>query len=198
MEKIKEKILIDRCKNGDVAAFEELISGYEKRVFNIIYRIIGDYNEAEDISQEVFIKVFRTIKNFKEKSSFYTWLYRVAVNECINVLKERRKIYAYSVDSPIKVEDDEIIREIRDDKESPEKRFEYKELRACLEDALNRISYEHRMMIVLRDIQGFSYEEIAEIMQCPTGTVKSRISRARKALRELLAENKELFLDYTV
>ncbi len=198
MPEENEKTLIDKCRKGDIHAFEELISSYEKKIFNIVYRIVGDYNDAEDISQEIFIKVFRSINNFKERSSFYTWLYRIAVNECMDILKKKKKTAAYSIDTPIQTEDDQIPREIKDYGESPEEKVERKELRNYIESALNSVTYEHRTMIVLRDIQGLSYEEIAEIVKCPAGTVKSRINRARKALKELLSDKKELFLDYSV
>lgn len=194
MPKENEKNLIDRCKQGDVGAFEELIIGYEKRVFNIAYRIIGNYDEAQDISQEIFLKVFKSIKCFKEKSSFYTWLYSIAVNECRDLIKKKKKAIIYSIDAPIQTNDDEITREIVDDAESIEEKFERKELRGCIEAALKTISYDHQVMIILRDVQGMSYEEIGQIIKCPTGTVKSRINRARQALKEILINKKELFL----
>lgn len=193
-----EKVLIDRCKNGEIQAFEELIRGYEKKVFNIVFRIIGNYDDAQDISQDIFVKVFKSIRNFKEKSSFYTWLYRITVNECMDIIKKRKKASVYSLDTPIESDGDQITRDIKDSSESPEEKIERKELRSYIEEALNSISHEHRVMIILRDMQGFSYEEIALITKCPEGTVKSRINRARKALKELLSGKKELFLNNKV
>jgi RNA polymerase sigma-70 factor (ECF subfamily) len=198
MSKQNEKILIDRCINGDIEAFEELISDYEKKVFNIALRIIGNYNDAEDISQEIFIKVFKSIKNFKGNSSFYTWLYRIVVNECFDIAKKKKKVLAFSIDTPIVTGDDEVQRDIKDRSKLPEEEFENKELRKEIQKALNMISNEHRTMIVLRDVQGFSYDEISEMLKCPPGTVKSRINRARKALKELLSEQKELLLKQKV
>ncbi len=193
-----ERSLIEKSKNGDVKAFEDLISGYEKKVFNIVYRIVGDYNDAQDVSQEVFIKAFRAIGNFRGKSSFYTWLYRIAVNECMDAMKARKKTAVLSINAPVGDEDSGIAREIKDDGESLEEKVERNELRSVIEAALNRMPYEHRIMIVLRDVQGFSYEEIAGILKCPSGTVKSRINRARRALKELLLSDKELFLNRKV
>ena len=198
MTKENESILIDKCKKGDINAFEELISGYEKKVFNIVYRITGDYNDAEDISQDVFIKVFKAIKNFKEQASFYTWLYRITINECMDKIKKKKKAIVYSLDVPIETEGDEITREVKDERELPDEKIERKELRSYIQAALNSISYEHRTMIILRDIQGFSYEEIAEMLKCPGGTVKSRISRARKVLKDLLNSKRELFFNSKV
>jgi len=194
MTKENEKILIDRCKQGEISAFEELITGYEKRVFNIVYRIIGNYDEAQDISQEIFLKVFKSIKSFKEKSSFYTWLYSIAVNECRDLIRKKKKVVIYSIDVPIETNNDEITREIIDDCESIEDKIERKELRGCIEAALKTVSYDHQVMIILRDVQGMSYEEIGQILKCPPGTVKSRINRARNALKEILINKKELFL----
>ena len=198
MSKQNEKILINRCMNGDIEAFEELISDYEKRVFNIAFRMIGNYNDAEDISQEIFIKVFKSIKNFKGNSSFYTWLYRIVVNECYDIAKKKKKILAFSIDTPIVTGEDEIQRDIKDRGKLPEEEYENKELRKEIQKALNMVSNEHRTMIVLRDVQGFSYDEISEMLKCPPGTVKSRINRARKALKELLSDRKELFLKQKV
>jgi len=198
MKEQSEQTLIKRCKDGELQAFEELISKYETKVFNITFRILGDYTEAEDISQDILVKVFRSIKGFKEQSSFYTWLYRITVNECMDAVKKRKKTVAYSIDSPIETEDDVIKREIQDSGESVEEKVERKELRKYLADAMNLISHEHRMVIVLRDIQGFSYEEIAEIIKCPPGTVKSRINRARCELKDILMKNRELILSKSV
>lgn len=198
MIKENEKNLIAKCRNGDVGAFEELISGYEKKVFNIVYRMIGDYNDALDVSQEIFINVFRSIKNFRENSSFYTWLYRIAVNECMDYMKKKKKAVIYSIDAPVEAGDNDVVREIKDDGETVEEKVERNELRKSIEEALSCLSYEHRVMIVLRDIQGLSYEEIAQTVKSPTGTVKSRINRARQALKELLVKKQELFLKYRV
>lgn len=198
MKEQSEVTLIKLCKEGDLQAFEELISKYEARVFNITFRILGDYAEAEDVSQDILVKVFRFIKGFKEQSSFYTWLYRITVNECMDVINKRKKAVIYSIDTPIETENDEIAREIQDKGESVEEKAERNELRKYLAEAINSLSSEHRAVIVLRDVQGFSYEEIAEIIKCPPGTVKSRINRARCELKDLLLKNRELFLRKTV
>jgi len=198
MNEQSEETLIKRCKDGDLQAFEELISKYETKVFNITFRILGDYAEAEDVSQDIMVKVFKSIKGFKEQSSFYTWLYRITVNECMDMVKKRKKAVLYSIDSPFETEDDEIKREIQDKGESVEEKVERNELRKYLAEAMNLLSCEHKTVIVLRDVQGFSYEEIAEIIKCPPGTVKSRINRARSELKDLLMKNKELFVSKSV
>jgi len=198
MNEQSEQALIKRCKNGDLQAFEELISKYEAKVFNITFRILGDYTEAEDVSQDILIKVFKYIKGFKEQSSFYTWLYRITVNECMDMVKKRKKNSACSLDSPLEFGDDEVTREIQDSGESVEQKVVRNELRKCLADAIKLLKDEHRIVIVLRDVQGFSYEEISEITKCPPGTVKSRINRARCELKDILMKDRELFLSKSV
>jgi len=160
--------------------------------------MLGNFADAEDITQEIFLKVFKSIKNFNGSSSFYTWLYRISVNECIDLIKKNKKVIQFSTDAPINVNDDEIERDIKDTGRSPEEEYEIIELRKEIEKALNHLSQEHRTMIVLRDIQGFSYEEIAVMLKTPEGTVKSRINRARNALKELLKDKTEQFLKKTV
>ncbi|MGE5474974.1 MAG: RNA polymerase sigma factor [Ignavibacteriales bacterium] len=198
MKEQSEETLIRLCKDGNLQAFEELIKKYESRVFNITFRILGNHSEAEDISQDILVKVFKYIKGFKEQSSFYTWLYRITVNECMDVINKRKKAVVYSIDAPIETENDEIAREIKDNSESVEEKAERNELRKYLAEAINSLSSEHKTVIVLRDVQGFSYEEIAEIIKCPPGTVKSRINRARCELKDMLMQNRELFLSKTV
>jgi len=116
------------------------------------------------------------------------------VNECRDLIRKKKKVVIYSIDVPIETNNDEITREIIDDCESIEDKIERKELRGCIEAALKTVSYDHQVMIILRDVQGMSYEEIGQILKCPPGTVKSRINRARNALKEILINKKELFL----
>jgi len=198
MNEQSEQALIGRCKNGDLQAFEELISKYEVKVFNITFRILGDYTEAEDVSQDILVKVFKYIKGFKEQSSFYTWLYRITVNECMDMVKKKKKDFICSLDSPLGIGDGEVAREIQDNGESVEQKVVRNELRKYLADAMKLLKDEHRIVIVLRDVQGFSYEEISEIIKCPPGTVKSRINRARCELKDILMKNRELFFSKSV
>lgn len=193
-----EEILVNRSKIGDIEAFEELISKYQKRVFNIVLRIVGNADEAEDVSQEVFLKVFKSIAGFKGNSSFYTWLYRITINECMDFIKKRKKTAAYSLDAPLETDEDELKKEVEDKSESTEDKVERKEVREYIVKALMTLTAEYRSVIVLRDIQGFSYEEIAHILKCPEGTVKSRINRARSELKNRLSKNMELFAKYNV
>lgn len=187
-----EKLLLERSKSGDIEAFERLIENYQKKVFNIALRMVGNYDDASDLAQEVFIRVYRSIKNFKEQSSFSTWIYRITTNVCLDELRKRKNKNVVSLDEDIKFDDSGIKRQVEDDKPIPEAIVERDEVRKVVSDAINSLSDEHRTAIILRDIQGFSYDEISKITNCPEGTVKSRINRARQALKEILKTKREL------
>lgn len=183
-----EKDLVRRAKRGDISAFEDLISGYEKKVYNTAYRFFNNAEDAMDVSQEIFIKVFTSLRRFREDSSFSTWLYRIAVNTCIDFLRKKREDVL-----PIK---EEIV---MDDKtklgfqtELPEEFVEKQEAKQAIMKAISTLPEEQRICIILRDVQGFSYTEISDILSCSLGTVKSRLFRGRRALKENLKDS-ELF-----
>jgi len=192
---VEERVLIEKSKAGDVAAFEELISSYQKKIFNLAYRMLGNINDADDLAQETFIRVFKSISNFKGESSFSTWIYRIATNVCLDELRKRKNKKAVSLDDEIKVDDGEIKRQIESDSPLPDEIAEREELRLLVKHAISDLPEEQRLIISLRDIQGLSYDEIAQVLDCPSGTVKSRINRARQALKKILMARKEL-LDY--
>ncbi len=189
----EEKILIARAQEGDPVAFEQLIADYQKRIFSIAYRLAGNIAEAEDMTQEVLIKVFKNLNKFEGKSKFSTWLYRVATNTCLDQSKRNRRYAAYSIDQELETEDGSIVSEIADEAPTPEEAAERRVMREAIHAAIAKLGDEHKKVIVLRDIQGFSYEEIARILQCSVGTVKSRINRARAQLKKILFKNRELF-----
>jgi len=188
---LDEKRLIKKCKNGDIEAFEKLIEGYQKKVYNIAYRMVQNQEDASDIAQEVFIKVFKSIVHFKEESSFSTWLYRITVNVCLDELRKRKKTNVISINSVIQAENSEFTMQLEDTGKRPEEILEEKELRSEINRAINKLSDDHRLVIQLRDIYGLSYEEISDILQCSLGTVKSRINRARNSLKNILLKKKE-------
>ncbi|HOM03599.1 MAG TPA: sigma-70 family RNA polymerase sigma factor [Acetivibrio sp.] len=187
-----EKELIDRAKKGDVEAFEQLIEGCQKKVFNIAFRMLGNYDDASELAQEVFLKAYKSIKNFKGDSLFNTWIYKVATNACLDEIRKRKNKKVVFLDEDIEFNGNEIKRQIKDDSPGPELTAEDNELKRAVKDSINMLSEEYRTVIVLRDIQGFSYEEISQIIKCPEGTVKSRINRARQALKKILQQKKEL------
>ncbi len=187
-----EKNLLERAKSGDIAAFEQLIESYQRKIFNIAFRMLGNYDDAGDLTQEVLIRIYKSIRSFKEQSSFSTWIYRITTNVCLDELRKRKNKKVVSLDDEIRLEDGEMKRQIESGDPSPEETVETEELKKFVDDSIAQLSEEHRMVIVLRDIQGFSYEEIAEIIKCPAGTVKSRINRARQALKNILKAKREL------
>ncbi len=194
----KEKLILSKAKNGDIEAFEILIEEHQKKVFNIALKMLGNYHDANEIAQEAFIKAFKSIKGFKGNSSFSTWVYRIAVNVCLDELRKRKKNKLIYIDDEIKNEDGEIKREFPDDTYAPETVAETNEIRRKVNSAISALPEEHRIVIILRDINGMSYGEISKITNSPEGTVKSRINRARNALKELLKKDKELFDDFNV
>ncbi len=189
---MNEADAIKRIKNGDIEAFEDIVALYETKVCGIIYQIVRNQNEVEDIAQEVFIKVFKNINKFEEKSSLYTWIYRITVNMCIDTIKKRKSVVY--IDEKLETGDGEIERQFESDQKTDEI-YEKKELKDIINKCIEELPEKQRMMIILRDIKGFSYEEISSFTKTNIGTVKSQINRARLKLKELL-EKKGTIVDY--
>ncbi|NLK21671.1 MAG: sigma-70 family RNA polymerase sigma factor [Epulopiscium sp.] len=192
MEAKDELRLINSAQKGNIAAFEELVIEHETKIYNIAYRMFHNEEDAKDLSQEVFIKAFENIKKFKKESRFSTWLYRIATNSCIDELRRRKDKETYSVDEGIETEGGSIKKEYPDTKHNPEEMIINKEIAHQIQLAMDQLSEEHKNAIILRDFQGFGYNEISGILQCSLGTVKSRISRGRMQLKEILV-NQEHF-----
>lgn len=188
-----EVFLIKKAAKGDVDAFEMLIEEYQKKVYNIALGILKNHDDANDIAQEVFIKIFKSIKNFKGESSFSTWIFRITTNACLDEIRKRKNNQTVSTDENIVLDDGEVTKQIIDDGPSPDEIYEKNELKKYVAKAISNLGEEHRTVIVLRDIQGFSYDEIADILDCPKGTVKSRINRARLMLKDILKKDRELY-----
>ncbi|HEX3030181.1 MAG TPA: sigma-70 family RNA polymerase sigma factor [Clostridia bacterium] len=193
-----EKALLKKAKDGDVEAFESLVERYQKKVYNIALRITGNSEDAAEIAQEALIRVFRSLKNFKEESSFSTWIFRITTNLCLDEIRKRKNKQVVYINDEIKLDDGEVKIQIEDKSPGPEEKAQTNEVRRIVNDAIQSLSEEHRTIIVLRDIEGFSYEEIARIVKCPEGTVKSRINRARQSLKDILKKKKELISEYYV
>ena len=172
---------------GDEKSFESLILGCQSKAYNIAIRYLKNEEDAMDALQESFIKIFRHLNSFKEDSRFDTWVYRIVVNTCNDILRKNsnKKI----TDSIYRSEDEkETVIEIPDSTGSPEEVYAKKEKSEFLMSCLDKLNEEQREIIILRDIQGFSYDEISEILKCSVGTVKSRINRSRLKLREIIME----------
>ncbi|MHB8062310.1 MAG: RNA polymerase sigma factor [Ruminiclostridium sp.] len=191
-----ENSLLTKAHQGNIEAFEELTSNYYTKVFNICYRMLNNSEDASEQAQEAFIKAFRYIKDFKGNCSISTWLYRIATNVCLDYLRKNKNKKIVSLEQNtfenIKIKDSLVS-----DNPGPEKVVEIKAQKEAIREALLKMNEKNRIIIVLRDINGLSYDEIAEVIKAPVGTVKSRISRARSELRDLLCKEKEhLFTDY--
>lgn len=184
--KSNELWLVEQSRKGDVDAFEELIKDYKKVAYNIALRVLRNVEDAEDASQEALIKVFKNIQNFNMQSTFKVWMYRIVVNTCLD-FKRKKSINAVSIDESIDLGGiNEVHREIADDSSNPDAMVEKNFNSKIVNDSLNKLDDDYKTIIVLRDIQGFTYSEIAEILSCNLGTVKSRLNRARKSLKEIL------------
>ncbi|MEG2583593.1 MAG: sigma-70 family RNA polymerase sigma factor, partial [Oscillospiraceae bacterium] len=158
-----EKELIKRAKNGEVEAFEELISTHEKLIYNISYRMAGNPDDAADMAQEVLIKVFRNIQKFKGDSKFSTWIYRVATNTCLDNVKKMKRHVAFSLDSEVETDEGSIGFDPVDTAPTPEEALISGEMKDSINDAILKLSPEHRQVIVLVDVNGISYEDAAKI-----------------------------------
>ena len=177
--------LVQRVQKGDKSAFDLLVLKYQHRVLKLVGRFVSDAAEAEDVAQEAFIKAYRALPAFRGDSAFYTWLYRIAINTAKNTLVSNRR---RPVDFDLDMQDpDQYERHARlKDDDTPEGVLLTDEIRQVVEHALEQLPEDLRTAIVLRELEGLSYEEIAEAMDCPVGTVRSRIFRAREAIDKKL------------
>lgn len=179
--------LVRRCKSGDREAFRTLVEKYEHTVLNTVVSVLGPTADADDIAQEVFLKIHRSLKKFKGESRFSVWLYRVTVNQCLDRVKHRkRRPEAISLDGMEETAPGSLEGLFKDDAPDASEEYEQQQLQRAIHSVLNRLSPEHRVVITLKDLEGRSQEQIAEILQCPVGTIKSRLTRAREALKEQL------------
>jgi len=186
--------LVKRTLHGDTYAFEELVKTYQNKVYMLAYRYMGNEDDANDMAQEAFIKAYRSLRSFKGDASFGTWIYRITTNVCLDELRRRkRKIAPISLDEPLATLDGaEIEREISDQSLAADVIYEKKEFSQNIQLLLDEMKPEHKTVIVLRDVMDLSYEEIASVLDCSIGTVKSRISRARIILQKKLTERELL------
>ena len=184
-----QKEVIESCKAGNEKAFAEIVFHYQKKVLNIAYRMLGNFEEAKDLAQEVFISVFESIKDLKEEIKFDAWLTQITLNHCRNrwkYLKRRQYFNSESLDDPIETEDGNIPKAIVDPSDSPETLYEKKSIQEFIQRGLLELKEDQRELLVLRDLQGFSYGEMGELLGLPEGTIKSKLHRARMELKEVL------------
>jgi len=180
---------VSLCKNGDVDAFEVLVKRHQKRMLNIAYRMIGSYEDACEVVQDAFVSAFKGINNFEERARFSTWLYTIVINLSRNRLKQLR-IKSYREDSslnnPVLTNDSQITVEPVSDEPSILEKLEKRDVQQKVQECIHALDNESREVIVLRDIQDFSYDEISDMLKIPEGTVKSRLFRARDSLKDCL------------
>ncbi len=193
----QDAALVRAIQAGDMAAFDQMVVKHKDKLFNMVYWLLGDYQEANDCSQEIFIKVFKSIKKFRSESSFSTWLYRIAINTCKNRLKSsayRWKKKTVPLENPESSKDGNLSYKIHNDSPSPANELEKKERLMMIQKAINALPQEQNRVVVLRDIQGLSYQEIVDVTGLNLGTVKSRLARARMELRNKLNRT-QIFAD---
>jgi RNA polymerase sigma-70 factor (ECF subfamily) len=179
-----DRRLISECLKGRTEAFGELVRRYQDRLYNALFRVLNNAEDAADVVQEAFLNAYQSLNSFKGDSEFYTWLYRIAFNAAITLKRKKRSLLSLDWSR----DDEETTNEPFDDSlyTSPSEAMERSEDEAKLQEALNRLSPEHRVVLVLKEIEGQKYEEIAEILDVPIGTIRSRLHRARAELKDLL------------
>lgn len=184
----EEDVFVRRAQQGDLAAYDELVRRYQERIYATLYHMTSNHEDANDLAQEAFIKAYQAIKSFKGGSSFYTWVYRIAVNKTINFLKSRKHRTGMSLnDLDFDAEKDPDLVALISDK-TPRRDAALAELKNKLNEAMQKLSEQHRLVVALHDVQGLAHEEIAEIMECNVGTVRSRLFYARQQLQGYLAD----------
>jgi RNA polymerase sigma-70 factor (ECF subfamily) len=179
------------CQKGETDAFEALVERHQKKMLNIAFRMMGDYDEACDVTQEAFVSAYKSIKKFKAEAKFSTWLYRIVVNYSKNRLKQLNtlaKREGISIDDTEGRRTEAILNQSLINNSNPGTQMETRERESHVQKCITSLDEEYREVLVLRDIQGFSYEEIKDILKIPDGTVKSRLSRARNALKDCLTK----------
>jgi len=187
---VSDEILVKKSQKGDYPSFEGLVKRYEKKIYNLAYRIMGNKEDASDVLQETFLQAFKKLAGFKGEAKFSTWVYRIAVNICLMRKRKRKKMEIVSLDVPILTKkEDEIKRELRDDwSESPLATLENKEVKKTLSEAIDLLPEEYRTVFLLRGLNGMSNEEVAEVLKISLPAVKSRLHRARLFLRDRLSQ----------
>jgi RNA polymerase sigma-70 factor (ECF subfamily) len=185
----EDAVFVLRCRKGDADAFEVLVSRHQKKMLNIAYRLMGDYDEACDVVQESFLSAYRAIGKFRGQARFSTWLYSIVVNHAKSRLKQKGDLFRHEgaiLDDPTEAKEGSPCSGTQGMGNAPDERLEKKDLKNRVRQCIMSLDGEQREVIVLRDIQGFSYSEIGQMLKLPDGTIKSRLFRARNALKDCL------------
>ncbi len=186
---ISDEVLISRFKGGDKNSFRRLVERYQTKVYSIVLAMVRDKSDADDLSQEVFIKVYRGLTHFKGKSKFFTWLYRITINTCLNAQNvRRRKPKTILLSYPVGEKENPLSTQLpQDTVKSPIEILENKELGVKIKLAIDSLSDGLKEVFILREVEDLSYKELSKIFQCSEGTIKSRLFRAREGLKNKLA-----------
>ncbi len=190
---IEELELIRKAQDGNMSAFSELIQGYERDIYNIAYRMMGNPHDSEDVAQEVCIKLYKYIKKYDGKSKFYTWIYKITVNTCIDEIRRTKKSKNdVSMNAMSEFDDSEVEQQFQDiNEETPEQYYIKTEEKNEIQSMIDMLAPDQKAVVILRYINELEYEEIAESLGCNIGTVKSRLNRAKKKLLEIYNNDME-------
>jgi RNA polymerase sigma-70 factor (ECF subfamily) len=188
-----DAVLIRRCQQGDRVAFDDLVRRHEKRAYQYAFRLTSNPEEAADIVADAFIRIFNALQNFRSQSAFTTWMYRILTNCYLDLRKKEKNRQTVSLDQPTNADGVEVERQIEDTSDGPGEEVEKNAREQAVQDAIQQLPEYQRAMLVMYHVEMLSYEQIADALDLPLGTVKSRLNRARLSLRELLVKDEELF-----
>ncbi len=188
-----DQFWVQRARAGDQDAFAELVRLYQRPIYNLALRMAGNPEDAEELTQTAFLNAWRGLPRFQEEASFFTWLYRLATNACIDFLRHEKRRYTVLQTVSLDDEERQVATQLPDYRNAPEERALQRDLHETLTRAIQALSLEHREILIQREIDGLSYQEIAELLDLELGTVKSRIARARLALRRILEKEGNYF-----
>ncbi|MBX7131997.1 MAG: sigma-70 family RNA polymerase sigma factor [Fimbriimonadaceae bacterium] len=188
-----DAVLIRRCQQGDRTAFNDLVHRHEKRAYQYAFRLTSNPDEASDIVADAFIRIYNALQNFRSQSAFTTWMYRILTNCYLDLKKKEKNKQTVSLEQTMQTSSGEVERQIEDDGPGPDLEVEKIAREQAVQDAIQQLPEYQRAMLVMYHVEMLSYEQIAEALDLPLGTVKSRLNRARLSLRELLVKDEELF-----
>lgn len=183
----RDQSLLERIRSGEREAFSSLVEPYAPRVYSVLLRMTGDRAAAEDLLQDALLQAYRALDRFRGECSFYTWIYRIAVNKTLNWIRRvRGKIHFESLDEPLSTGDGQVQREVVDVRDSPEVRSAQTETAEVIDQAIAALSQANRIVFTMREIEGMQYDEIARTLECSEEAVRTRLHRAKKELKERL------------
>lgn len=193
-----DKTCVKKAQQGDAEAFSILVDRYASRLFSTCFSFMGNKQDAEDCVQEALIKAYRSLTSYSFKAAFYTWLYRIAVNTCLDYHRKHSRWTVYSIDETIDTGENKIQAQYADDQPLPDEEVEKRELQILIREAIADLPAKMRQIVVLRDLEGMPYKELAELLDISEGTVKSRLSRARQQLMKKIISREHPLVEQTI